>query len=81
MIPSHVLPPFGSGNAGSGATASGTNGGGGGGGQATGLAVDPLCSPASLFVSTAADSGRWGVASGTSLENNNENMNRFYLFG
>jgi hypothetical protein len=68
LIPSHVLPAFGSGNAGSGATASGTNGGGGGGGggQATGLAVDPLCSPASLFVSTAADSGRWGVASGTS---------------
>jgi len=57
LIPSHVLPPFGSGNAG---TASGANG------QATGVAADPLCSPASLFVSTAADSGRWGVASGTS---------------
>lgn len=56
LIPAHALPSFGASNAGSATT---TNVGG-----QTGH--DPLCSPTSLFVSTANDSGRWGVASGLS---------------
>ena len=60
-----LMPPFGSGNAGNsaGTTSVTSSSNVGTAGQ---TAVDPLCSPASLFVST--DSGRWGVASGKKIK-------------
>lgn len=62
-MPSHGLTSFGAGN-GAGNPASNVTVGGGAGSGGSTSSHDPLCSPTSLFVSAAADSGRWGVASG-----------------
>lgn len=77
LMPSHSLPPFGSGNGASSGPTVGTSSGPGAAGNSGGTSHDPLCSPTSLFAS--ADSGRWGVASGKTGVFNKQDKKKYKI--